>query len=112
ILNPDSAVVVPDLRAGCSLADGCPAAQFARFKERYPDHYTIVYVNCSAEVKAMADMICTSSNAAQIVKSIPKDQKILFAPDRYLAKWVMKESGRDDIVYWPGTCMVHEIFSA
>lgn len=112
ILNPDSIVVVPDMRAGCSLADGCPAPQFARFKERYPDHFTIVYVNCSAEVKAMADMICTSSNAAQIVKSIPKDQKILFAPDRYLAKWVMKESGRDDIVYWPGTCMVHEIFSA
>jgi quinolinate synthase len=112
ILNPDSIVVVPDLRAGCSLADGCPAPQFAKFKERYPDHYTIVYVNCSADVKAMADMICTSSNAAQIVKSIPKDQKILFAPDRYLAKWVMKESGRDDIVYWPGTCMVHEIFSA
>jgi quinolinate synthase len=112
ILNPDSIVVVPDLRAGCSLADGCPAPQFARFKERYPGYYTIVYVNCSADVKAMADMICTSSNAAQIVKSIPKDQKILFAPDRYLAKWVMKESGRDDIVYWPGTCMVHEIFSA
>ena len=112
ILNPDSTVVVPDLRAGCSLADGCPAPQFAKFKEKYPGHFTIVYVNCSADVKAMADMICTSSNAAQIVKSIPRDQKILFAPDRYLAKWVMKESGRDDIAFWPGTCMVHEIFSA
>ncbi len=112
ILSPDSTVVVPDMRAGCSLADGCPADQFAAFVAKYPDHYVISYVNSSAEVKALSDVICTSSNAAKIVQALPREQKILFAPDRYLARWVMKQSGRDDIVFWPGTCIVHEIFSA
>ena len=112
ILSPDSTVVVPDMRAGCSLADGCPADQFAAFVAKYPEHYVISYVNSSAEVKALSDVICTSSNAAKIVQALPREQKILFAPDRYLARWVMKQSGRDDIVFWPGTCIVHEIFSA
>jgi quinolinate synthase len=112
ILSPDSTVVVPDLRAGCSLADGCPPDQFAAFVARHPDHYVISYVNSSAEVKALSDVICTSSNAAKIVAALPRDRKVLFAPDRYLARWVMKQSGRDDMVYWPGTCIVHEIFSA
>jgi len=112
ILSPESTVVVPDLRAGCSLADGCPAAAFARFVARHPDHYVITYVNTSAEVKGLSDVICTSSNAAAIVRALPRERKLLFAPDRYLAKWVMRQSGRDDIVYWPGTCIVHEIFSA
>jgi quinolinate synthase len=112
IINPESIVVVPDLRAGCSLADGCPAPQFEAFKARHPGHTVITYINCSAAVKAMSDIICTSSNAAAIVKSYPRDTRLLFAPDRYLARWVMKQSGRDDIVYWPGTCIVHEIFSA
>ncbi|MBI4864617.1 MAG: quinolinate synthase NadA [Candidatus Riflebacteria bacterium] len=112
ILNPDSVVVVPDLRAGCSLADGCPAADFARFKAQHPDHWTVTYVNCSAQVKAMSDIICTSSNAVAIVKAAPRSQKLLFAPDRYLARWVIRQTGRDDMVFWPGTCIVHEIFSA
>jgi quinolinate synthase len=112
ILSPESTVVVPDQRAGCSLADGCPAEEFARFVSRHPDHYVVTYVNTSAEVKALSDIVCTSSNAADIVSALPREQKVLFAPDRYLARWVMKRSGRDDIVYWPGTCIVHEIFSA
>jgi quinolinate synthase len=112
ILSPESVVVVPDLRAGCSLADGCPADQFARFVARHPGHYVITYVNTSAEVKALSDVVCTSSNAAKIVSALPHDRKLLFAPDRYLASWVMKQSGRDDVVFWPGTCIVHEMFSA
>jgi len=110
ILNPDKKVVLPDLRAGCSLADDCPPAQFAEFKARYPDHTVISYINCTADIKAMSDIICTSSNAAAIVNSLPADEKIIFAPDRNLGKYIMKKTGRD-MVLWNGTCMVHEIFS-
>jgi quinolinate synthase len=111
ILNPDRIVVVPDLEAGCSLADGCPAPAFARWLEKYPGHVVVSYINCSAEVKALSDVICTSSNAAAVVDSFPRDQKIVFAPDRHLGRFVAKQTGRDDLVLWPGTCIVHETFS-
>ncbi len=110
ILNPTKIVVVPDLEAGCSLADGCPAPLFQRWLEGYPGHTVVSYINCSAEVKALSDVICTSSNAVKIVKALG-DQKIVFAPDRYLGAYVKKQAGRDDIVLWQGTCMVHEAFS-
>lgn len=110
ILNPERIVVVPDTDAGCSLADGCPAPVFARWLEKYPDHTVISYINCSAEVKALSDIICTSSNAARIVKALG-DEKIVFAPDKHLGRFVMKQAGRDDIVLWQGTCVVHETFS-
>ncbi|MBZ0238022.1 MAG: quinolinate synthase NadA [Deltaproteobacteria bacterium] len=110
ILNPTKVVVVPDLEAGCSLADGCPAPVFARWLEGYPGHTVVSYINCSAEVKALSDVICTSSNAVKIVKALA-DQKIVFAPDRYLGAFVKKQAGRDDIVLWQGTCIVHEAFS-
>lgn len=110
ILNPDRIVVVPDRDAGCSLADGCPAPLFAKWLEKYPDHTVISYINCSAEVKALSDVICTSSNAAKIVNALP-DDKIVFAPDKHLGRYVMKQSRRDDIVLWQGTCIVHETFS-
>jgi quinolinate synthase len=111
ILNPDKIVVVPDLDAGCSLADGCPAPRFAKWLEKYPGHKVVSYINCSAEVKAMSDLICTSSNAVKMVQSFPREQKLVFAPDRHLGAWVMKQTGRDDLVLWPGTCIVHETFS-
>jgi len=111
IVNPDRTVLVPDLRAGCSLADGCPPDEFAQFKASYPDHVVISYINSSAEVKAMSDIICTSSSADAIVKAIPRDRGILFAPDRFLARWVAKASGRTDMIAWQGTCIVHEAFS-
>jgi len=111
ILNPDKSVVVPDLEAGCSLADGCPADAFQDFVDRYPDAAVLTYINASAEVKAMSDLICTSSNAVKMVESLG-DQQILFAPDRHLARWVAKETGRDDLIVWPGACVVHELFSA
>lgn len=111
ILNPDKTVIVPDLNAGCSLADGCPADQFAAFLKNYPDHTVVSYINCSAEVKALSDIICTSSNAAKIIKALGPDEKIVFAPDRHLGRYVSKQSGRDDIVLWPGSCIVHETFS-
>ncbi|HXB92062.1 MAG TPA: quinolinate synthase NadA [Puia sp.] len=110
ILNPDKKVVLPDLRAGCSLADSAPGDQFKAFRDRYPDHLVISYINCSAEVKALSDIICTSSNAQKIVETIPKDQPIIFAPDRNLGAYLIKKTGRD-MVLWDGTCMVHEIFS-
>lgn len=110
ILNPDKKVVLPDLRAGCSLADACRPEDFSAFKAKYPDHTVISYVNCSAEIKAMSDIICTSSNAAIIVKSLPRDQPIIFAPDKNLGRYVINQTGRD-MVLWNGTCMVHEIFS-
>jgi quinolinate synthase len=110
ILNPGKKVLLPDLRAGCSLADACQPGPFAAFKTRYPDHVVISYINCSAEIKAMSDIICTSSNAAAIVNSVPKDKKIIFAPDRNLGKFIAEKTGRD-MVLWDGTCMVHEIFS-
>ena len=110
ILNPNKKVVLPDLRAGCSLADACQPQEFAAFKAKYPDHLVISYINCSAEIKAMSDIICTSSNAAIIVKSLPLTQKIIFAPDKNLGRYVIRQTGRD-MVLWDGACMVHEIFS-
>ncbi len=111
VLNPDRIVVVPDLDAGCSLADGCPAPAFARWLERYPEHKVVSYINCSAAVKAMSDLICTSSNAVKMVRSFPREQKLVFAPDQHLGRWVMQQTGRDDLVLWPGSCIVHETFS-
>lgn len=110
ILSPDKKVLLPDLKAGCSLSDSCPPVLFSKFKEKYPDHIVITYVNCSAELKALSDIVCTSSNAVQIVESLPKDQKIIFGPDKNLGKYVSKKTGRD-MVLWNGACMVHEIFS-
>jgi len=111
ILSPSKKVLLPDLKAGCSLSDSCPPHLFAKFKENYPDHIVITYVNCSAELKALSDIVCTSSNAVQIVESLPKDQKIIFGPDRNLGAYVARKTGRD-LVLWNGACMVHEIFSA
>jgi len=110
ILNPGKIVVLPDLRAGCSLADSAPGYLFRAFREAHPDHIVISYINCSAEVKALSDIICTSSNAQKIVESLPEDQKIIFAPDRNLGAYLIKKTGRD-MLLWDGACMVHEIFS-
>ncbi|MBI2375723.1 MAG: quinolinate synthase NadA [Deltaproteobacteria bacterium] len=110
ILNPDKLVLVPDLNAGCSLADGCPPAAFAAFKAKYPGHFVVSYVNCSAGVKALSDVIVTSSNAKKIVERIPKNQPILFAPDQHLGRYLVRETGRE-MVMWPGSCQVHELFS-
>jgi quinolinate synthase len=110
ILNPSKTVIVPDLEAGCSLADGCPAPVFAKWLEQYPGHTVVSYINCSAEVKALSDVICTSSNAVKIVKALA-GEKIVFAPDKHLAAFVAKQAGRPDLVAWQGTCMVHETFS-
>lgn len=110
ILCPDKKVLLPDLKAGCSLADSCPADKFSEFKAKHPDHLVISYINCSAEIKALTDIICTSSNAEVIVESLPKDQKIIFAPDKNLGAYIKKKTGRD-MVLWDGSCMVHIIFS-
>jgi quinolinate synthase len=110
ILNPTKKVILPDLKAGCSLAASAPADKFKEWIDAHPDHVVISYINCTADVKAMSDIICTSANAAQIVNSVPKDKKILFAPDKYLGQHVMKETGRD-MVLWDGACEVHEYFS-
>jgi quinolinate synthase len=110
ILNPDKLVLLPDLNAGCSLADSCPPDEFAVFKAQHPDHIVVSYINCTAEIKAMSDIICTSSNAVKIINQIPKDQKIIFAPDRNLGRYVMKQTGRD-LLLWNGSCIVHETFS-
>ncbi len=110
ILNPGRIVLLPDLEAGCSLADSCPAPLFREFKQQYPDHVVVSYINCSAAVKAESDFICTSSNAVRIVNSIPKDKKIIFAPDKNLGAYVMKQTGRE-MVLWRGACIVHETFS-
>lgn len=110
ILSPKKKVLLPDLKAGCSLSDSCPPKLFKIFKDKYPDHLVITYVNCTAELKAMSDIVCTSSNAIQIVESLPKDQKIIFGPDRNLGRYVAQKTGRD-LVLWNGACMVHEIFS-
>ncbi len=110
ILNPHKQVLLPDLNAGCSLADSCPPDAFAAFKASYPDHLVISYINCTAAIKAMSDIICTSSNAVSIVQQLPADQPIIFAPDRNLGRYVMEQTGRD-MVLWPGSCMVHETFS-
>lgn len=110
ILNPDKLVLLPDRNAGCSLADSCPSVEFAKFKAAHPDHLVISYINCTAEIKAMSDIICTSSNAVSIVNQIPADQPIIFAPDRNLGRYVMQQTGRD-LVLWQGSCIVHETFS-
>jgi quinolinate synthase len=110
ILNPTKTVVLPDLDAGCSLADGCPIDRFRAWQARYPGATTISYINCSAEVKAASDLICTSSNAEKIVRSVPEGTQILFAPDRNLGRYVMQKTGRD-MVIWQGVCVVHETFS-
>ncbi len=110
ILNPNKLVLLPDLAAGCSLSDRCPADRFKLFKDKYPDHFVATYVNSSAAVKAMSDVIVTSSNAVKIISKVPKDRPIIFAPDQHLGRWVSKQSGRE-MVLWPGSCMVHEIFS-
>jgi quinolinate synthase len=111
ILNPTKTVVIPDMDAGCSLADRCPADYFAEWLKQYPDHDVVSYINCSAGVKALSTIICTSSNAERVVNSLPKDRKLVFAPDRHLGKWVMKQTGRD-MVLFPGFCIVHEQFTA
>lgn len=110
ILNPNKKVLLPDLRAGCSLSDSCPPDLFSLFKDKYPDHLVISYINCSAGIKALSDIICTSGNAVQIVNSLPQDQKIIFAPDKNLGAYINKQSGRS-MLLWNGACMVHEIFS-
>src|SRR5690349_1688872 len=110
ILNPSKKVVIPDLKAGCSLSDSCPPPLFQKFKEQHPGHIVISYINCSAGIKALSDIICTSSNAQKIVESVPKDQPIIFAPDKNLGAYLIKKTGRD-MVLWNGSCMVHEIFS-
>lgn len=110
ILNPHKLVLLPDLNAGCSLADSCPPQEFARFKAQYPNHLVISYINCTAEIKAMSDIICTSSNAVKIVNQIPVDQPIIFAPDRNLGRYVAEQTGRE-LVLWQGSCIVHETFS-
>jgi quinolinate synthase len=110
ILNPHKLVLLPDLAAGCSLADSCPADAFAEFKAQHPDHLVISYINCTAEIKAMSDIICTSSNAVKIVQQVPADQSIIFAPDRNLGRYVMQQTGRE-MLLWQGSCIVHETFS-
>ncbi|MEL7051315.1 MAG: quinolinate synthase NadA [Cyanobacteria bacterium J06634_6] len=110
ILNPNKLVLLPDLEAGCSLADSCPPDEFARFKAAHPDHLVISYINCTAEIKAMSDIICTSSNAVKLVNQLPAEQKIIFAPDRNLGRYVMAQTERD-MVLWQGSCIVHETFS-
>ena len=111
ILNPGTKVLLPDLEAGCSLAESCPASDFKKFKAKYPDHMVISYINCSAEIKTLSDLICTSGNAVQLVESLPKDQKIIFAPDKNLGRYINEVTGRD-MVLWDGTCEVHDILSA
>lgn len=110
ILSPAKKVLLPDLRAGCSLSDSCPPHLFRKFKEQYPDHVVITYVNCTAELKALSDIVCTSTNAVQIVESLDPETKIIFGPDKNLGDYVMRKTGRD-MVLWNGACMVHEIFS-
>lgn len=110
MLCPDKKVVLPDLKAGCSLADSCPPAIFKKFKEKYPDHVVVSYINCTAKLKTLTDICCTSSNAVAIIESIPKDKGIIFAPDKNLGAYLIKKTGRD-MVLWNGACMVHEIFS-
>lgn len=110
ILNPHKKVVLPDLKAGCSLSDSAPPEKFKKFKEQYPGHIVITYINCSAGMKALSDIICTSSNAEAIIRSVPENQKIIFAPDKNLGAYLIKKTGRD-MVLWNGSCIVHEIFS-
>ncbi|HNR48400.1 MAG TPA: quinolinate synthase NadA [Bacteroidia bacterium] len=110
LLNPTKKVLIPDLNAGCSLADSCSPKDFKAFLAKYPDHIVISYINCSAEIKALSDIICTSSNVSKIIETLPPDQKIVFAPDRNLGAYITKKTGRP-MVLWNGSCVVHEIFS-
>jgi len=110
IVNPNKTVLLPDLNAGCSLADACLPEDFAAFREANPDHYVISYINCSAAIKAQSDLICTSSNAVRLVNQVPKDRPILFAPDKNLGRWVAQQTGRE-LTLWNGSCQVHEAFS-
>lgn len=110
IINPTKKVVLPDLKAGCSLADSCPPADFKKFKEQHPEALVVTYINCSADIKALSDIVCTSSNAVQVINSIPKDKQIIFAPDKNLGRYLIKETGRD-MILWEGSCIVHEAFS-
>lgn len=110
IVNPNKKVIVPDVKAGCSLADGCPPDEFKAFLKNYPNHTVVTYINCTAEVKTLTDIVCTSSNAKKVIASIPEDQPIVFAPDKNLGKYLISETGRD-MVLWEGSCIVHEAFS-
>lgn len=110
MLNPQKKVLLPDLKAGCSLADSCPPHIFRKFKERYPDHVVVSYINCTAELKTLTDICCTSTNSVHVINSIPEDQGIIFAPDKNLGAYLQKVTGRD-MILWNGSCMVHEIFS-
>lgn len=110
ILNPLKKVLLPDLNAGCSLADSCPPDAFRKLKEQYPDHVVVTYINCSAEIKTLSDIVCTSSNAEKIINSIPQDKEIIFAPDKNLGSYLMKKTGRK-MLLWDGACIVHEAFS-
>lgn len=110
IVNPNKKVIVPNVKAGCSLADGCPPDEFKAFLEKYPNHAVVTYINCSAEVKTLTDIVCTSSNAKKVIASIPKNKPIVFAPDKNLGKYLIAETGRD-MVLWEGSCIVHEAFS-
>lgn len=110
ILNPNKLVLLPDLEASCSLAEGCPADKFEEFRKQHPDHLAITYINCTAEVKALSDIICTSSSAEKIISQIPKEKPILFSPDKNLGKYMIKKTGRD-MLLWDGSCIVHETFS-
>jgi len=110
IINPTKKVLLPDLKAGCSLADSCPPNDFAKFKAQHPNAVVVTYINCSAEIKALSDIVCTSSNAVKVIESIPSDQEIIFAPDKNLGRYLIKETGRD-MILWDGACIVHEAFS-
>ena len=110
IINPSKKVLLPDLNAGCSLADSCPPQEFAKFKANYPEAVVVTYINCSAEIKALSDIVCTSSNAVQVIESIDRDTPIIFAPDKNLGRFLIKETGRD-LILWDGSCIVHEAFS-
>lgn len=110
IINPTKKVVLPDLKAGCSLADSCPPDDFAAFKAQHPNAVVVSYINCSAEIKALTDIVCTSSNAVEVINSIPKDQPIIFAPDKNLGRYLISQTGRD-LILWDGSCIVHEAFS-
>ena len=110
IVNPNKKVIVPDVKAGCSLADGCPPKEFKTFLEKYPNHTVVTYINCTAEIKKLTDIVCTSSNAKKVIASIPEDQPIVFAPDKNLGKYLIAETGRN-MVLWEGSCIVHEAFS-
>jgi len=111
ILNPEKKVIIPDMEAGCSLEEGCPADLYKKFRDQHPDHFAVTYINCSAEVKALSDIICTSSNAEKIINQIPLNKPIFFAPDRNLGAYLKKKTGREMLI-WNGKCVVHEMFSA